>query len=80
MVTKVSARRNRDGTYATFYAGRKLLDPLGPRAALEWVSEQTRRPDHELSRHSDLTGADIAAFRAGLVTVIAGQPWRVNPE
>lgn len=74
----ISARRGPGNTYAAFYRGRKVFDLVGPRAALEWLSEQIRRDGHVLSRHSDLTGADIAAYRAGRVVVVDGARWRTN--
>jgi hypothetical protein len=82
MVVKVSARRNGAGTFAGFYGGRKVFDGAGERVALQWVSDQLRKPDHELSRHSTIGGADVAAFRAsaGQVEDIGGAAWVVNRE
>ena len=78
MVVVISVRREPGNTFAAFYRGRRVLDLIGPRAALEWLSEQIRRDGHVLSRHSDLTGADIAAFRAGRLVVMDGAHWRTN--
>jgi hypothetical protein len=81
MVIKVSVRQNSAGTFAGFYGGRKVFEGASERAALQWVSDQLRKPEHELSRHSTFTGADVAAFRAGAeVAHIDGAAWRVNPE
>lgn len=82
MVVKVSVRRNSAGTCAGFYGGRKVFDNVGERAALQWLSDQLRKPRHELSRHSTFGGADVAAVRAagGQVATIDGAAWLVNRE
>lgn len=69
------------GKFACYLSGRKVAELAERRAATQWISDELRVERRRISRHSDVTGADVAAHRAGpaaRTVTVDGAEWRFS--
>lgn len=67
--------------FACYLAGRKVSETTERRVATQWISDELRIERRRISRHSDVTGADVAAYRAGpaaKTVTVDGAEWRFS--
>lgn len=78
MLVLISVRRI-GSNFTCYLAGRKVGEWTERRVATAWASDELRHDRRRMSRHSDVTAADIAAHRAqagGQAVTVDGAEWR----
>lgn len=78
MPVLVSVRRIGE-KFACYLAGRQVGELTERRVATAWASDELRHERRQISRHSEVTGADVAAYRADAgaqAVTVDGAEWR----